>query len=153
EPELEENLVTTATARYDGPRALFLLVASATDPAHAVATRVRERAAVEAPDVVVEVVVTDIQTRHNRKVAQLARAEGRSDAPVVVVIDSDLRIEDATLPSLVTALMADPRAGAASCPTIDVRRETFGDRASAALLTSTPHAFYCLGALAERSGG
>jgi ceramide glucosyltransferase len=153
DPELEDNLLSTATARYDGPRALFILVASIEDPAHAVATRVRDRAAIEAPSVQVEVVVTDIQTRHNRKVAQLVRAEGLSDAPVVVVIDSDLRIEDATLPSLVEALVCDPRAGAASCPTIDVRRQTFGDRASAALLTSTPHAFYCLGALAERSGG
>ncbi len=97
-------------------------------------------------------VVTEIVTRHNPKVAQMVRAEGLSDAPIVAVIDSDLRLDDETLPALIAALEADPRAGAASCPTVDVSRETFGDRASAALLSSTPHAFYCLGALAERSG-
>jgi ceramide glucosyltransferase len=153
EPDLEENLLSSATARYEGPRELFLLVASIEDPAHAIAERARARGVDLAPAVPIHVVVTEIATRHNRKVAQLARAEGMSAAPVVVVIDSDIRIEDDTLPALVSALHSDPRAGAASCPTVDVRRDTFGDRASAALLSSTPHAFYCLGALAERSGG
>jgi ceramide glucosyltransferase len=153
DPELAENLMSTATARYDGERELYLLVASEDDPAYAVAAAVRARLVTTAPTVAVHVVVTAISTRHNRKVAQLMAAEPLSEAPVVVVIDSDIRIEDATLPALLAALERDPRAGAASCPTIDVRRDTFGDRASAALLTSTPHAFYCLGALAERSGG
>src|SRR5207249_4736130 len=70
----------------------------------------------------------------------------------VVVADSDIRFDDRTLPSLVGALLADPRAGAASAPYHEVQPETAGDRASAALLSSTPHAFYCLTALAERSG-
>jgi ceramide glucosyltransferase len=153
DPGLEDNLASTALARYDGERELYLLVAKKDDPAYAIAEQVRARLAREAPSVPVRVVVTAIATRHNRKVAQLSAAEPLSDAPVVVVIDSDIRLEDDTLPSLVDALEGDPRAGAASCPTIDVRRDTFGDRASAALLTSTPHAFYCLGALAERSGG
>jgi ceramide glucosyltransferase len=153
EPDLEENLLSTATARYPGARELFVLVASREDPAYVVAEAVRARAARVAPEVPVHLVVTDIATRHNRKVAQLARAEGLSRAPVVVVIDSDIRVEDATLPALITALEGDARAGAASCPTVDVRLDTLGDRASSALLSSTPHAFYCLGALAERSGG
>ncbi len=153
EPELEENLLSTVTARYEGPHELFILVASKDDPAHAVAERVRERAASIAPAAVVRVVVTDIRSTHNRKVAQLAAAEGSSEAPIVVVIDSDIRVEDDTLPALISALTSDPRAGAASCPTVDIRHDTLGDRASAALLSSTPHAFYCLGALAERSGG
>jgi len=153
EPALEENLLSTATALYDGARALFVLVASKDDPAYAVAERVRVRAEAEAPSVPVHVVVTEIATRHNRKVAQMIRAERMSDAPVVVVIDSDICLQDDTLPALIAALMADPKSGAASCPTVDVCRDTIGDRASAALLSSTPHAFYCLGALAERSGG
>ena len=37
DPELEQNLISTATARYDGPRELFVLVASKDDPAWAIA--------------------------------------------------------------------------------------------------------------------
>ncbi len=153
DPDLEENLLSTVIARYDGPREVYLLVASEDDPAHAVAVRVRARAGELAPGIRVEVVVTRITSRHNRKVAQLARAEGLSDAPVIAVVDSDISVDDETLPALVAALHSHPRAGASSCPVMDVRHDTLGDRASAALLTSTPHAFYCLGALAERSGG
>ena len=153
DPDLHANLLSTVLARYDGPRSLYILVATAEDEAHAIAMSVRDRAATLAPLVAVQVVVTHIHTQHNRKVAQLARAESLSTAPVVVVIDSDLRVDDETLPALVTALCSDPRAGAASCPPVDIRHDTFGDRASSALLSSTPHAFYCLAALAERSGG
>jgi ceramide glucosyltransferase len=152
DPELEENLLSTVRARYDGERSVFVLVASTEDPAYAIAERARTRALEIMPNVPFSVVVTEIATRHNRKVAQLARAEMLSDAPVLVVIDSDIHVENETLPSLIAALESDPRAGASSCPTVDIARETFGDRASAALLSSTPHAFYCLGALAERSG-
>lgn len=153
DPELEENLLSTLTARYDGAREVLLLVAAETDPAHAVAERVRERGKEIAPTVPVRVVVTDITTRYNRKVAQLGRAQDLSSAPVVVVIDSDLHVENDTLPALVAALLSDAKAGASSCPPVDVRTDTWGDRASSALLSSTPHAFYCLAALAERSGG
>ncbi|MEO6950237.1 MAG: glycosyltransferase [Polyangia bacterium] len=151
EPALEANLWSTVTARYDGARELFLLVACTSDPAHAVALLVKERAR-ELP-VRVEVVVTSIATLHNRKVAQLAVAQPLSAAPIVVVIDSDLQIDDTSLPALVTALVSDPKAGAASCPPVDIDARTLGDHASAALLSSTPHSFYCLAALAERSSG
>ncbi len=153
DPELEANLLSTLTARYDGARELYILVASEADAAHAVAERVRERGLTLAAHVPVRVVITDIRTKYNRKVAQLGCAQDLSTAPVVVVVDSDLQLQDATLPSLVAALMADPKAGAASCPPVDMRTDTLGDRASSALLSSTPHAFYCLAALAERSRG
>ena len=151
EPALEANLWSTVTARYDGARELFLLVASTCDPAHAVALAVKERA--RTLPIRVEVVVTAIATLHNRKVAQLAVAQPLSTAPVIVVIDSDLQLDDTSLPALVTALVSDPKAGAASCPPVDIDARTIGDHASAALLSSTPHAFYCLAALAERSSG
>jgi ceramide glucosyltransferase len=153
EPSLEENLLSTATARYDGAREIFLLVASREDAAYPVMEAAARRAAEVAPSVPVRVVVTGIDTLHNRKVAQLAHAERLSDAEVVAVIDSDVELDDETLPALVTALVADPRAGASSCGPIDIRRDALGDRASAAVLTSTPHAFYCLAGLAETSGG
>jgi len=150
--DLEENLLSAAIARYPGPRALYLLVPQVSDPAHAIAERVRARAAREAPAVPVHVVVTAIDTHANRKVAQLAAAPD-DRAPVVVIADSDLKLDDATLPSLIAVLMADPRAGAAGAPLIEPRAATLGDHASAALLSSTPHAFLSLTALAERSGG
>lgn len=151
EPGLESNLWSSVTARYNGPRELFLLVASSSDPAHAVALRVQERA--RSLPIRVEVVVTAITTLHNRKVAQLAVAQPLSTAAIIVVIDSDLELHDGSLPALVTALLDDPRAGAASCPPVDIDARTLGDHASAALLSSTTHAFYCLAALAERSSG
>ena len=151
EPGLESNLWSTVTARYEGPRELFLLVASPADAAHAIALRVQERARTLA--IRVEVVVTSIATLHNRKVAQLAVAQPLSTAPIIVVIDSDLELHDGSLPALISALVSDPRAGAASCPPVDIDARTIGDHASAALLSSTTHAFYCLAALAERSSG
>jgi ceramide glucosyltransferase len=153
DPGLHENLLSTVTARYDGAREVWILVPSESDPSHAIAEGVRTQAAAVAPHVRVQVLVTRIETRQNRKVAQLMQAAARTDAPVLVVADSDLRFDDRTLPSLLAVLEADPKAGAASAPPVDVARESLGDRASAAVLSSTPHAFFCLTALAERSGG
>lgn len=146
EPGLFGNLCSTATARYDGPREIVLLVASTSDPAYTVCSAVREAH----PNIAL--VVTGDDAPYNRKVAQLARAP-QSAAPIIVVVDSDIELDDTTLPALVTALLSDEKAGAASCPPVDVRPRTLGDHASAALLSSTPHALYCLAALAERSGG
>ena len=150
---LEENLLSSLTARYDGPREVFLLVPARSDPAWAIAERVVAQAAARAPGVKVQLVETAIQTRANRKVAQLLAAAPYGDAPVIVVADSDIRFDERTLPSLIGVLEVHPRAGASSAPYMEVLKETAGDRASAALLSSTPHAFYCLTALAERSGG
>lgn len=151
--ELYENLLSTVTARYDGAREVLLLVPQADDPAYAVCERVKAEAARVAPDVPVEVVLTRLDTPANRKVAQLAVGATRTQAPVLVVADSDLRLDDDTLPSLLAVLEADPKAGASSAPMVEVGGRTAGDVASAALLSSTPHAFLCLAGLAERSGG
>ncbi len=150
--DLEDNLLSAATARYGGARELYILVPIQSDPAHAVAQRVKARAASESPSVPVHVVVTAIQTTANRKVAQLAAAPSTT-APVVIVADSDLRFDDRTLPSLVAVLEADPRAGASGAPLMEPRVSTLGDYSSSAVLSATPHAFFCLTALAERSGG
>jgi ceramide glucosyltransferase len=149
DPGLEENLLSSLTARYDGARALYVCVPSLDDPAAAVAARVERAARVFAPSVPVSLVVTAIETPANRKAAQLAVAEQKLDAPVVVVADSDVRFDDRTLPELIGALEADPRAAAASAPPIDVEAETLGDRASAALLSSTPNALRALAALSS----
>jgi ceramide glucosyltransferase len=150
---LAENLLASVSARYDGSRRVCICVPSAADPAYAVAEQVRVRAAAEAPAVAVTVVVTGIVSEANRKAAQLAVAEARLDAPVLIVADSDVRFDDRTLPSLVGALVADPRAGAASAPPMDAMPSTLGDRASAALLSSTPNALLALAALSARWRG
>jgi cellulose synthase/poly-beta-1,6-N-acetylglucosamine synthase-like glycosyltransferase len=149
--DLAENLLSATTARYDGEREVFLLVASRTDPAWAIAEQVVARARAAAPSVKLHLIATEIATDANRKVAQLARA--RPTADVVVVADSDLYISDETLPSLVGVLRTDPKAGAASAAYLERAGETLGDALSGALLSSTPHAFFCLAGLAERSGG
>lgn len=151
--DLEANLLASVTAPYPGPREVWLLVPSERDPAHPILERVKAEAARRAPEMRVELVVTAIETRCNRKVAQLARATEKSSAEVLVIADSDVSFDDRTLTSLVGALESDPRAGAASGSPIEVKPETAGDVASASLISSTPHAFNCLKALAERSGG
>jgi ceramide glucosyltransferase len=149
--DLAENLLSAATAAYAGTREVYLLVPSETDPAYAVAQSVLERARTVAPSVKVHLVTTKIETEANRKVAQLSRAQLTAD--LAVVADSDVFISDATLPSLVGVLLADAKAGAASAAYLERSGTTLGDHVSGALLSSTPHAFFCLAGLAERSGG
>jgi cellulose synthase/poly-beta-1,6-N-acetylglucosamine synthase-like glycosyltransferase len=151
--ELEANLLSSVTARYDGPRRVIVLVPSATDPAYDVAVRVRDEAARLAPSVPFEVRLTAIQTHANRKVAQLAAVEREIAEPILVTADSDIRFDHRTLPSLLRALASDPKAGAATAPQVEVAPRTLGDWASAALLSSTPHAFLCLAGLAEQARG
>jgi ceramide glucosyltransferase len=153
DPSLAETLRSSATARYDGRRAIFFCVPSVHDPAWAVAARVRDELVAAGADVTL--VATAIETRANRKAAQLAVVDPLlpADAKLLVVADSDVQLDDDSLPSLVSALTADPEAGAASAPPIDVSARTPGDRWSAALLSSTPHALLALAGLSARSGG
>jgi ceramide glucosyltransferase len=152
DPGLEVNLIASATARYDGPREVFVCVPSERDPSYAVAERARAEVARRAPDVPFSVVVTRIETTQNRKAAHLAVVEGRTDAPICVVADSDVHLEDDSLPALVAAIEADPQAGASFSPPVDVTPATLGDRASAALLSSTPHALLALASLSAHNG-
>ena len=153
DPSLAETLRSSAAARYDGPRTIVFCVPSALDPAYAIIERLRGELAAGGADV--RVVVTAIDTPANRKAAQLAVVDAHlpADAPLLVVADSDVQLDDESLPSLVSALLSDREAGAASAPPIDVSAATAGDRWSAALLSSTPHALLALAALSERSGG
>jgi ceramide glucosyltransferase len=152
DPSLAATLRSTLHAPYAGPRAIFFCVPSAEDPAYAVAKQVRDELVAEGGDV--QLVVTALGQVANRKAAQLAIVERHlpDDAAVLVVADSDVCFQDDSLPSLVGALMSDARAGASSAPPIDVMPRTVGDRASAALLSSTPHALLALAALSEWAG-
>ncbi|HXU68184.1 MAG TPA: glycosyltransferase [Polyangia bacterium] len=153
DPSLAETLRSSVTARYEGPRTIFFCVPSAVDPAYAVIERVRDELVAGGADV--RIVVTAIDTPANRKSAQLAVVDAHlpAEAPILVIADSDVQLDDDSLPSLLSALLSDREAGAASAPPIDVSAATAGDRWSAALLSSTPHALLALAALSERSGG
>jgi ceramide glucosyltransferase len=152
DPALRDTLRSSLRARYDGPRAIYFCVPSLHDAAFAVAAEVRDELAAAGADV--QLVVTELGRAANRKAAQLACLERQlpDDAGILVVADSDVLLEDDSLPSLVAALEADPEAAASSAPPIDIAPRTFGDRASAALLSSTPNALLALAALSEWSG-
>ena len=153
DPSLAETLRTSASARYDGRRTIFFCVPSASDPAYAIAARVRDE--LVAGGAAVQLVITAIETPANRKAAQLAVVDALlpADAPLLVVADSDVLLDDESLPALVSAIVNQHDAGAASAPPIDVSAATPGDRWSAALLSSTPHALLALAGLSELSGG
>ena len=150
---LEENLFSSVTAAYAGEREVLILIPRRDDPSWADAERACARARERATGVAFRLIETAIDTAGNRKVAQLAVGERHSDAPVIMVVDSDVRLDDRTLPSLVGALERDPRAGMSSAAYREEEGETLGDRVSSALLSSTPHAFVCLSALQEQAGG
>lgn len=89
----------------------------------------------------------------NRKVGQLAVAEkdARDDETIIVVADSDVDLEGVDLDALTAPLHRDPHIAATWIPVVERPGLTAGDRASAALLTSSLHAFPLLGHLDARS--
>ncbi len=152
DPSLGATLRSSLRARYEGERAIFFCVPSVSDPAYAIAAEARDELVAAGGDV--QLIVTELGQAANRKAAQLAFVERHlpSDAGILVVADSDVLLEDDSLPSLVGALEADPENSASSAPPIDVAPRTVGDRASAALLSSTPNALLALAALSEWAG-
>jgi hypothetical protein len=109
DPSLVDTLRSSATARYDGRRTIFFCVPSPSDPAFAIASSVRDELVAGGADV--RLVVTAIETRANRKAAQLAVVDmqlpAADDVPVLVIADSDVQLDDASLPSLLSALLSE----------------------------------------------
>lgn len=156
EPDLLDNLRSTATAAYAGARRIFLLVPSRRDPAFAIAQEAAARMPSD-PRCHVEVVITEPRFDRNRKVEQLAAGLLRCSEPIVVTIDSDVRLGDRELPALVAALQGDPfgprPVAAAFAPPIEVTPRTSWDRASAALVGGSPQSFLALYGLQQLLGG
>ena len=157
EGALEGKLLSSATARYDGPREVWLLVPSAGDGSRAAAERAKARARELAPSVRVEVLVTEIATPANRKAAQLAVACARLDdrATVIVTADSDVLLDDTSLPALVSAL-DNERIAAASAPPVEIalgRATSITDRLSSVVLSSSQQSFLALSGMADLGGG
>lgn len=156
EPDLLDNLRSTGTAAYPGARRILFLVPSRRDPAFAIAQSAAARMAAD-PRCHVEVVITEPRFDRNRKVEQLAVGLERCSEPVVVTIDSDVRLGDRDLPALVAALGGEPSAprpvAAAFAPPIEVAPRTLWDRASAALVGGSPQSFLALYGLQQLLGG
>jgi ceramide glucosyltransferase len=155
EPGLLENLRRSVTAAYPGPRRVLLLLPSRGDPAYAVAATVAAEVPAD-PRCTVEVVVTSPRREDNRKVAQLAAGLRACREPVIVTIDSDVRLEDGDLPALIAALLAPsggPRTAAAFASPVEIAPRTPWDRASAALVGGSPQNFMALYGLTRLLGG
>lgn len=97
--ELAENLASFAAIAYPSFE-ILLGVATVTDPAFAVA----HAFAVEHPELDVRIVITDFAAAPNPKVAQLRGLEARAKGEVIVVSDSNVRVEPDYLTELVAAL-------------------------------------------------
>lgn len=127
------------------PFSLVFAVARDDDPALPVA-----RAACEA--LVREGIDASVSVTHatgvNQKASQLAAVIDRA-APhdAVVVIDSDVDCAALRLDALVAPLAADASIAAVWAPVVEASGNTFGDRASEAVLAGSLHAFPLLSKL------
>ncbi len=156
DPSLFHNLLSSATAHYDGPRRVLLLLPEIADKAHEIAqaAAAAARELPGAPPVEVRITSIDVETVQNRKVAQLCAAlAGPDPAEIIIQADSDVMLDDSSLPGLVAALLADPRCGAAFAAPVEVAPLTLPDRASAALVNASHQSFLALYALSELLGG
>src|SRR5262249_11533628 len=107
---LEDNLRSFFEQKYSAFEILFA-VRSSSDPAIAVAERLRARY----PSIPSRLIVTGEPPYPNAKVYSLdcMLAEARHD--IVVMADSDVRVDPHLLATL-AAEFADPRVGMATCP-------------------------------------
>ena len=109
EPELAENLRSFCEQDYADFRVIFGITDS-DDPARAVAERVR--ASLPSHDIVVA--VGGSETAGNPKVANLLNMARAARGDILVIADSDMRVDSKYLRALV-APFADARIGAVTC--------------------------------------
>jgi ceramide glucosyltransferase len=148
EPTLERALRSTASLLLEpGARAVFA-VADPSDAALPVARRVAAELSSLGLDARVVVTRADAPNRKAAQLHHVGQAErGRS---IVVSVDSDVDLEGRTLPEI-TAAFDDPRVQAAWAPPIEAPLSpTLADRASAAVLGASLHAFPLLSGIDER---
>jgi len=110
EPGLEANLISFCNQNYSGPLQLVLGVQSPADPAVTVAKRLKELFTERDIELVVD------SQRHvaNRKISNLINILARARHEIVVVSDSDIRVEPQYLQSVISTLLA-PGVGVATC--------------------------------------
>src|ERR1700741_694462 len=110
EPDLEANLASFCVQAYPGPVQIVLGVSTAADPAAAVARRLITRF----PDVDIELVVGAHSHGANRKISNLINMASRTRHDVIVLSDSDIKVDRAYLRHVVAALDA-PGVGLVTC--------------------------------------
>jgi ceramide glucosyltransferase len=109
EPDLYENLRSCCDQEYDAWYEVILCLRSPDDPAFVVA----ERIAGEFPSVV-RVAIGENAAMMNPKIANLAKAGAEARGEIVVIADSDIRVDRSYLRAL-AASFATESVGAATC--------------------------------------
>jgi ceramide glucosyltransferase len=110
EPELDANLVSFCNQDYGGPVQLVLGIEDPADPALAVAKGLKELF----PDRDIELVIASQRHGANPKISNLINMSERARHEIVVVSDSDIRVEPHYLPSVISTLLA-PGVGLVTC--------------------------------------
>jgi ceramide glucosyltransferase len=110
EPGLLENLVSFCTQNYPGPVQIVLGVQDPTDDAIAVVERLRAEHGARNFDLVVDATMHGL----NRKVSNLVNMWRRVEHEIVVVADSDIRVDSDYL-SRVVATLEQRSIGAVTC--------------------------------------
>ena len=100
EPELYENLASFCAQTYAGPVRLILGVQDPSDPALAVAERLRR----DHPDRDIAVVSDPTVHGTNRKLGNLINMAGAAQGEIIVISDSDVRLPPDGLGQIVAAL-------------------------------------------------
>src|SRR6478752_3339110 len=102
EPELKANLISFCNQDYPGSLQLVLGVQDPADPARAVANRLKELF----PDRDIELVIDAERHGANRKISNLIHMMARARHEIVVLSDSDIRVEPQYLQSVISTLLA-----------------------------------------------
>lgn len=111
EPGLHANLASFCLQEYPGQVHIVFGVEDAADPAVAVVCRLIE----EFPAVDMELVVDSRRHGANRKVSNLVNMAGRIKHEIVLLSDSDIRVERDYLRKVMSPL-TDPEVGIVTCP-------------------------------------
>ncbi|HSA66193.1 MAG TPA: bacteriohopanetetrol glucosamine biosynthesis glycosyltransferase HpnI [Methyloceanibacter sp.] len=107
---LEANLISFCNQDHSGPVQLILGVESPADPALGAAKRLKQLF----PDRDIELVVGSQRHGANRKISNLINMLARARHAIVVVSDSDIRVEPQYLQVVILALLA-PNVGLVTC--------------------------------------
>lgn len=110
ETNLLPNLASFLRQAYPSPVQVIFGVQSASDPAIGVVARLKEMF----PDKTIDLVVDDRLHGSNRKISNLINMSAKIEHDIVVLADSDMRVEPDYLLHVVDALM-QPGVGAVTC--------------------------------------
>jgi ceramide glucosyltransferase len=110
EPELYENLLSFLDQDHAGPVQVVFGVCDASDPARTVVERLMR----DFPDHDMELVVGIRHAEGNGKIANLSSMSAAIRYPVVILSDSDIRVDRSYL-RLTCAALAEPGVGLVTC--------------------------------------